>query len=371
MFGQDQSLEQNLFSDALKSFVERDRPLSAVRAAVDEGAAPAAGYSRQLAELGGFAAFVGEDRGGGSPSDDPIGDAAIASEIKGARLQPWPLASVHAAAALLASSESAERGAELEELLAGERLSAVPVAGDASWGTASVSVTRAGEGYVLDGSVITDVQDGAARLVLALEHDQEPLVLSVPSGGSGVTREPLHTLDLSVALTRVRFDGTRCAPSQVVPVTTGQVDRARALAAILASVESVAAMEALFAMTRDYSITRHAFGRPIGSFQALKHLIADISLDVEAAKAICWAAVGVFRQDAAYLPEVANIAKAFTAERSAVVVQNCLQVHGGIGYAWEHDLHLYLRRIMGGIKMFGSAREHRRLIAEAHAKEWG
>lgn len=361
--------DQKTYHDALQSLVRRDWPLSAVRAAADGGAAPPESLVGRVADQGAFAACVPEHLGGGALNDDPISDAAIAAEVRGAHLQGWPCASVHAAAALLSRAGNAEQQADLAALASGERLSAVPVAGDHSWGAPAVTLTSAGDTFLVHGCVLTDVTQRGARLVTAIEHDGHLLVVHLPTDGDGVTRTPLQTFDPSAPLIRISFADVPCPAEDVIAATADQVAAARAVAVILSSVESVAAMAALFEMTREYALSRTAFGRPIGSFQALKHLMADTSMRIEATKAACWAALRAHRNDEPALAEIASITKIFVAEQSAVVVQDCLQVHGGIGYAWEHDLHLYLRRIMANTKLFGDAAHHRRLLAAAHAAE--
>lgn len=361
--------DQKTFHQALQSLVRRDWPLSSVREVADGRATPPASLIDRIAEMGAFAACVPEDLGGGALTDDPISDAAIAAELKGAHLQPWPCASVHAAAVLLASAGSPAQLEGLADLAAGERLSAVPVSGDTLSGDATLAVTRRDGGLLVRGCLLTDLDQPGARLVAVLSLDGDPIVLHLPTDGAGVSRTAMTTFDPSAPLLRISYDDVACPADDVVAADAQQITTAGAVAVILACVESVAAMETLFGMTRDYALDRTAFGRPIGSFQALKHLMADTSMRIEAAKAACWAALRAQRNREPALAEIAGIAKVFVAEQSAQVVQDCLQVHGGIGYAWEHDLHLYLRRIMAGTKLFGDAAHHRGLLARAHRGE--
>ena len=147
------------------------------------------------------------------------------------------------------------------------------------------------------------------------------------------------------------------------------LDHGLALAVCLNVAETVGAMDRLFEMTRQYALDRVAFGRPIGSFQALKHILADLSLTVEFAKALSVAAIRTWRDDRPTAAESASIAKGFLGERALPFVQGCQQVHGGIGFAWEHDLHLFLRRIAANGALYGTADEHRARILEAHRSE--
>jgi alkylation response protein AidB-like acyl-CoA dehydrogenase len=128
-------------------------------------------------------------------------------------------------------------------------------------------------------------------------------------------------------------------------------------------------MAALFEMTRQYSLDRMAFGRPIGSFQAVKHLLADLSVTLEASTALAAAALRSVRDATAHAEEVAAMAKVFVDERATAFTQGCLQVHGGIGFSWEHDLHLYMRRIAANRVLYGSPEHLRRRILAIHEGE--
>jgi alkylation response protein AidB-like acyl-CoA dehydrogenase len=131
------------------------------------------------------------------------------------------------------------------------------------------------------------------------------------------------------------------------------------IACVLTVAESVGAMDRDFAMAVQYAKDRIAFGRPIGSFQAVKHMLADTSLLLEMSKAMALAAalsVGTGSSDAG---EVASMAKAFVGESAVTLAQNCFQTFGGIGYTWEHDQHLYLRRLTTDATLYGDATWHR------------
>ena len=137
------------------------------------------------------------------------------------------------------------------------------------------------------------------------------------------------------------------------------VDVVLRLALVQLAAESVGAMRQLFNMTVQYAKERVAFGRPIGSFQAVKHLLADLSLLVELSSAIADEAANALQAGRPDSAELASVAKAYVGEAGIQVSQGCLQVHGGIGYTWEHDLHLYLRRLASDAALFGDPSWHR------------
>jgi alkylation response protein AidB-like acyl-CoA dehydrogenase len=128
--------------------------------------------------------------------------------------------------------------------------------------------------------------------------------------------------------------------------------------------ETVGAMDALFEMARQYALDRVAFGRPIGSFQAVKHQLADMSLSVEAARAVTASAVEALAGGKAEAGEIVSIAKAWIGDVGIDVAQGCFQVFGGIGYTWEHDSHWYLRRITMNGLLYGNADWHRERICQ-------
>ena len=141
--------------------------------------------------------------------------------------------------------------------------------------------------------------------------------------------------------------------------------RASEVAAVLAAAESVGAMHADFELALQYSKDRIAFGRPIGSFQAIKHLLADTSLWLEMSKALVASAASALGRGAPDGPELAHAAKAFVAERGLELAQNCFQVFGGIGYTWEHDQHFWFRRLAADAEQFGAAPSHRSQMLDA------
>jgi alkylation response protein AidB-like acyl-CoA dehydrogenase len=186
------------------------------------------------------------------------------------------------------------------------------------------------------------------------------LLVAADTPGVGVIRR--DSLDLTRRFADVRFDGVEVPASAVVgPSGDGAalIDRELQIACVLTVAESVGAMDKIFGLALDYAKSRIAFGRPIGSFQAVKHLLADTSLELEMSKAIAFAAaraVGTGQPDGA---SVASMAKAFVGDCGIDVAQNCFQVFGGIGYTWEHDQHLFLRRLTTDAALYGDPAWHR------------
>jgi alkylation response protein AidB-like acyl-CoA dehydrogenase len=363
--------EQRALLDVSIRFMEDTCPLRVVRdgAWKDEGFATS--YRRQAGDLGWFSMLVPESLGGGSISGNGALDAALIAYHRGNRLQPGSFVGTNVVAYALAASDSAELQRSVLPLLLSGDVSA-------SWAVASV-----GHGGRLDGGVearpisdggvelsgtktaVQDVEPSSWLLVTCAAADGPAQVL-VPADAPGVTVSPLNSLDITRRFAEVRFAGTRVPAENVLnPSSGGRVLPTQlALACTLVAAESVGAMNHDFEMTVQYAKDRIAFGRPIGSFQAVKHLLADTSLALEMSKAIALAAARTAGADDEYGPEAASMAKAFVGEAGVDLVQACFQVFGGIGYTWEHDQHLYLRRITTDAGLFGDAAWHREYLCQ-------
>lgn len=362
--------EQALLRDTAVRFVDDRLPLTAVRAIADGEQELDGAYLKDAADLGWFAMFVDEDFGGGSVSGDPVGEAALIAEIRGGALQPEPFASVNAAAAILARHGTEEQRARvLPAVATADQFCSLAVAGDASWGTGELTALSERDTLVLSGRVvIPDVSHTSSLLVVA-HQEQRRVAILAPLDAPGLTTAPLESLDVTRSLYAASFDNVRLDPRSVVEIDESALDHGLSLAVCLNIAETVGAMDRLFELTRQYALDRIAFGRPIGSFQALKHILADLSLTVESAKALSVAATRTWREDRPYAAESASIARAFLGEHALPFVQGCQQVHGGIGFAWEHDLHLFLRRIASNGAFYGTADQHRARILAAHSSE--
>jgi alkylation response protein AidB-like acyl-CoA dehydrogenase len=181
--------------------------------------------------------------------------------------------------------------------------------------------------------------------------------------------ERLDGLDLTRRLCRVHFDGAQFDADAVVGTPEGadaSFERQFQIALVLAVSESLGAVAHDFSMALDYSKLRTAFGRPIGSFQAVKHQLADASMQLEASMAIAYEAVRAVQDGTADAAELASVAKAFVGDAAVDIAHTCFQVFGGIGYTWEHDQHLYLRRLTADAALYGQPAWHRERICRIH-----
>ncbi len=313
----------------------------------------------EAGELGWFALFVPEEFGGGSVSGSPLRDAVIVAEERGRFVQPGPFVATNVVAHAIARDGSqaqqetylaAMASAELTASWAISDRSGIPVAG-------AVTTRASGDGFALSGTAGLVPEAAAAGLFLVTAADGDGITqFLVPSDTVGVTVVPLEGLDLTRRFADVRFEGVTLPASAVLGASgdaSTSVDEQLDVAVALTLAESVGAMTRLVEITVDYAKARTAFGRPIGSFQALKHLLADASLAVELCTAGAWAAGQAVADGRPTASEIASIAKAYTGDAGVEVALACLQAHGGIGFTWEHDLHFYLRRLTADRVLYG------------------
>jgi alkylation response protein AidB-like acyl-CoA dehydrogenase len=241
--------------------------------------------------------------------------------------------------------------------------------GAGAWDAAGVQLTATqdGDGWVLDGhkSFVQDV--GVADWLLVTARTGNGLTqFLVPTGTAGVTVSPLESLDFVRRFGEVDFDGARVPRSSVVGIVGGaasDVERQLHVALAIQNAETVGATNRVFDFTLEYAKVRVAFGRPIGSYQALKHRLADMKTWLEGCLATSSTSAKAVAGDASDAAELISVAKAYIGDRSPAIVQDCVQLHGGIGVTWEHDIHLYLRRVTQNAALYGSARQHRERLA--------
>ncbi len=225
------------------------------------------------------------------------------------------------------------------------------------------TATRTGSGYRIDG-VKDRVEAGAESgvLLVVADCDGEIRQFLVPTDAPGVEVDPQNSVDMVKRYARVQFDGVEVDESAVVGTaeqTAGVIERQRQIALVLQCAEIVGILDAVMDFTVQWLFDRHRFGRPLASYQALKHRAADMKMWLEACRATTRGAVAdVSRACARRRRYSVSVAKAYVGERAPVMLQDCVQMHGGIGVTWEHDLHLYLRRVALYRAMFGSPEDH-------------
>jgi alkylation response protein AidB-like acyl-CoA dehydrogenase len=363
--------DQRALLDVSSRFMEQTCPFAVAHHGERRDHAFMASYRTQAAELGWYSMLVPDALGGGCVSGNGVLDAALIAYARGGLLQPGSFVGTNVVAYAVATAGGDDlRQQVLPALVSGEV--------SASWAVASTGELRldggvtaqpTGDGgLVLTGAktAVQDVEPSSWLLVTCASPDG-PTQALVPAGAAGVTVTQLDSLDLTRRFAEVRFDGAVVPVSAVLGTADGTddlLDRQLAIAATLTAAESVGAMDHELAMTVQYAKDRIAFGRPIGSFQAIKHVLADTSLAVEMGKAVVLAAARSLGSDDGYGPQAASIAKALVGEAAVELAQNCFQIFGGIGYTWEHDQHFYLRRLTTDAGLYGDAAWHRERLCQ-------
>jgi alkylation response protein AidB-like acyl-CoA dehydrogenase len=362
--------DQEVLHDTTSRFLDEQMPVAAVRALRDDPMGYDAKYWVRGAELGWTALLVSEDAGGGSVSGQPLQDLSLIAYEFGTHAAPGPLVPVNVVASAL-DAAGAQHAEVLGAILAGEAIATWCVAEPAPADRLDmVELTIRVEGDEL-------VIDGTKRPVEAAAHADYLLVTGrtgdglsqvlVPAGTPGVTITALESADLTRRFAAVRFDGVRVPASAAVGAlgeAAAQVNRQRNIAIVLHNAESTGSMQRAFDMTRSWLADRYSFGRALESYQELKHRMADLLSWLEGSHAISDAAVAAMDREDPLAEEFVSASKAFVGHYSAELLQDCVQLHGGIGVTFEHDLHLYLRRVTVNRALYGTPTEHRRRLGE-------
>jgi alkylation response protein AidB-like acyl-CoA dehydrogenase len=361
--------DQRFFQDTTRRFIEKEAPISLVRSWHDSERGFDVSWWRQAAELGWTSMFAPEGAGGGSLSGRPLADAAIVAEEMGRLTTPGPFLPVNVVAAALAFDAADDHRDTLGALVSGESVAAWAFGEPGSrWDPGTFTTTADVEGteIVIQGvkSYVEAAGAAAHLLVTARTGDGLTQVL-VPAENTGVTVVGTPSLDLARRFGQVRFDSVRLPLSAVVGEVgsaAGAVERQFQLAIALQCAETVGALDRVFEFTLSYMGERYAFGRPISSYQALKHRVADVLLMIESAKGCVDAAIGSIDEGSPDAAVDASVAKAYVGAKAMHIIPECMQLHGGISVTWEHDIHLYLRRATVNRAVFGTPEQHRERI---------
>lgn len=368
------SAELALFASTTAAFLQKEAPLARVRELHAAGLSFDPAWWRRAAELGWTALLVPEELGGGNVSGNGVTDLAMVAEQLGKTVAPGPLYPVSVVLTALAEGADAQAHADaIESLISGTAVATWAVCEPGrGWAplepTVTATPTGAG-GYRLDGTK-DRVEAGAQSdllLVVARSGDEVRQFL-VPADAAGVRVEPQQSVDLVKQYARVHFDGVLVAASAAVGSaadTEALIDRQSQIAQVLQCAEVVGVLQTVFDFTVQWALDRHTFGRPLASYQALKHEFADMKLWLEACRATTTAAVADVAARAPGASLSASVAKSYVGEMAGRIVQGCVQMHGGIGVTWEHDLHLYLRRVTLYRSLFGTPEEHNLRVYDA------
>ena len=351
----DFSDEQKAARDELRRLLADHPGLESSRAALEAREAFDRNLWRQLGQLGWLAAAIPRQFGGQGLSREML--CCVAGEIgRSMAAVPFGSSIVLAAEALLIAGTEEQQRAYLPALASGARIGAFAIA-ETVGALTSDSIRTSFDGGRLQGTKI-GVSDGmrADLLVVVARSEGEPGLFVIEASDSAVHRESQSGIDPSHAPAKIRFDGARAEQLGVGPGWEG-VRRLLDHAAVAVAFEQVGAADAALEMATTYAKTRRAFGRLIGSFQAVKHKLADVFIATELARANGFYAAWALQANAASLALAAATARVSATEALERAARELIQVHGGIGVTWEHDCHLFYRRAQHLGLMLGGLRE--------------
>jgi alkylation response protein AidB-like acyl-CoA dehydrogenase len=354
--------EQRALRNAVADLMARHSGEAQVRAlmATDTGFDPA--VWRELAAMGLTGLLIGEEYGGAGASPVEMG---IAMEEMGRVLlvSPFLSTAVLVPSLLAEAGDAAECAAVLSRIATGDLIATVAFAEDGSARLPSTIATSAGaigDAWHLTGYKHFVLDGQAANLLYVLAGtDAGPAVFAVDAGAPGLDVTPLTTVDPTRKQCRLQFVDT---PARLVgrlgagvEVFTAALDRS----AVAVLSEQAGGARRAVEMATDYAKTRYQFGRAIGSFQAVKHMCADMLLEAESAVSAARFVAGSFAGQAPSRIADLALAQAYCSDAFVFVAATNIQVHGGIGFTWEHPAHLYLRRARSDAQLLGSPSWHR------------
>jgi alkylation response protein AidB-like acyl-CoA dehydrogenase len=340
---------------------EQDELRGVLRAFLSEPCEPSLIWRRLVHELELVALPIPEDRGGAGASFVEVG---IALEETGAALLPVPLLSTVVAASVLVFGNEAATTPYLQRVLEGASVAVAPPSTQVNGTPERLPTARNGaNGLILDGVLaqVFDVSD-AQLLLVAAEDESGPLFAVIEVGSRGVVSDRLPALDQTRSQSRVLLTN---APAIRISKTPGRVavDHALDVVRTAFALESIGGARRCLDLAVAHLNTRTQFGRPLSSFQALRHRCADLAVELEAARSAAYYAAWAVNGAPEELQFVAPVAKAVCCDCFLHAAAECIQLHGGIGFTWEHEAHLYFKRAKTNEMSYGSSRQLRDLAA--------
>jgi alkylation response protein AidB-like acyl-CoA dehydrogenase len=360
--------EQEELRKSIKRFLDDKSPISAVRDLMDtEEGFDKDVWAQMGTQLGLQGIAIPEEYGGSGFS---YVELLVIFEELGRTLACVPFFStVGLATGTLLSCDDDEAKKEYLSLIAsGEKVATLAISEDSGRFDAdgvTLKAEKSGEGYKLNGHKSFVVDGYTADLILVVGKSEAGISLfAVNSDAEGLIRQPLSTMDQTRKQARLEFNNVS---AKVIGKDGGAwptVEKGLQLAAVCLAAEQLGGAQVCLDMSVEYAKNRIQFGRPIGSFQAIKHKCADMLLQVESARSAAYYAAWAAQEDSEELPVVSSLAKAFCSEAYFHCAGENIQIHGGIGFTWEHDAHLYFKRAKSSELMLGDPSYHRELMLQ-------
>ena len=360
--------EQEEFRLIVRRFMDDKSPRSEVRKLMDSEQGYDAGVWKQLSEeLGLPGIHIPEAYGG---QGFGFVELCIVLEEMGRALfcAPYFSATALAATTIIHAGREEQKLALLPDIASGQTLATLAFSeANQDWLPANteLSATPAADKYLLNGEKSYVVDGHIADLLIVVARtpgttgDEGLSLFTVPSDSPGLERRLLKTLDPTRKLAHIAFKQTPATLLGELNTAGDTLSHILDLAAVALASEMVGGAQMMLQSSLDYAQLRMQFGRLIGSFQAIKHKCADILLDVELAKSTAYYAAAAAAEGAPDLPAVASLSKAYASDTYMKSAAECLQIHGGIGFTWENDTHLYFKRAKSSEVFLGDPNYHR------------
>jgi len=368
--------EQELLRSTARKFFDNECPSTMVRALMEDSSGMTPELWKKLAEQGWLGLIAPEEHGGMALG---IVDLVVLLEEMGRAVVPGPFFStvLLGGLALLEAGNDAQKKAWLPKICSGEaRATLAWMEPSAEMGAAGITLPAAAKrsGFTLNGTKLfvhdahtADVIVVAARTASGQNPEDGISLFLVPTGTPGLAVTLLPTMDQTRKLCEVTLTNVALGGDAIMgALGAGGKALARVIdrATVGLCAEMCGGAQKVLDMTVEYAKIRHAFGRPIGSYQGVKHRAADMLVDVENSKSITYYAAWAMDEGVPEGPLAVSMAKAYVSDAYRRVSGAGIQLHGGIGFTWEHDLHLYFKRAKGSEFTFGDATWHRERVAQ-------
>jgi len=350
--------EQTLLQDTVRKYIQAECPASRVREIMESDDAYDPTLWRGLAELGVAGMTIPEEHGGVGLE---LLDLALVADVLGWACTPGPfLGNAMGTTALCASDPEAQKR-WLPGVAAGDTVLTFALGeGVGEWDAAALT-TRGADGTLTGEKSLVPFADAADVMLVAAVDDDGPGLWAVERGARGMEITALSGIDLSRPVSHVRFEGTNATK-----IASGRTatDRARDVGLVLLAADASGGSHRCLEMTRDYALTREQFGQIIGAFQGVKHQLANLACDLEPAVSLWWYAAHAFDHIRDRAERHAALAKSHLSDIYDTTVRYAIELHGGIGFTWEYDLHLWFRRSMFDRAFLGESSYHRKRAAD-------
>jgi alkylation response protein AidB-like acyl-CoA dehydrogenase len=364
------SAEQEELRASVRRFLADRAPMSRVRELMETAdGIDRAVWDQAGSQLGLMGLAIPEEYGGAGFSFVEL--VVVLEEMGRALLcAPFFSSAVLAAGALLAGHDEDAKKAYLPGIASGEVVATLALTEDSGrWDEGGVTAVATpapdGGGWLISGEKSFVIDGHLASLILVVARSETGVSLFAVDGDApGLTRTPMPTMDQTRKQARLVFTSVPArligTPGEAWPVVARALDRA----AVALAAEQVGGAQRVLEMSVEYAKVRVQFGRPIGSFQAVKHKCADMLLAVESAKSAAYYAAWAASEDNEELPVMASLAKAYCSEAYFQAAAETIQIHGGIGFTWDHPAHLYFKRAKSSEVILGDPAYHRELLAQ-------